>query len=168
MKKILFVSAALALTGCSTHTAQLDPELCLANSDDPLMVVDNQPFHDGIGQFQMTGEVQTSTEIAPFSEEEVDVVYLVLSDDGSSAFDYFYDLASKQTIDKIAREELYLRVGVLEEEDSIVSSAYISKVTQGEILSALNSGQEITLDMLMGSQLGQGASATSVHPCLIE
>ncbi len=168
MKKFLLISAVALLTGCSTETAQLDPDVCLANSDDPLMVVDNRPFHDGVGQFEMTGEVQSSKEIAPFSEEEVDIVYLVLPDDGSSAFDYFYELAGEQKIDKIAREELYLKLGVLEEEEALVSSAYMNTATQEKILSALNSGDEITLNMLIASELGQGATVSSVHPCLIE
>lgn len=113
----------------------------------------------------MTGEVQTGEMEAPFSGETVEVVYLVLSDDGSEAFDYFYELAGKLAIDNIAREELYLKLGILENGE-LESSARI--VDTEKILTALNSGDEITLNMLMGSSLGKGASVESVNPCLIE
>lgn len=149
----------MALAGCQVSpTATLDPQLCLAN--DPTLVVSTAPFEDGVGQFTMTGEVQTSEPMA--------AVYLVLSDDGSEAFDYFYELTGKLAIDKVAREQLYLKLGVLVEDEALESSAYVSADTEAEILSALNSGEEITLNMLMGSSLGKGASAESVNPCLIE
>lgn len=149
-----------------TSTSSLDPQLCL--DSDPSMVVSNEPFSEGLGQFSMTGEVQTSEMIAPFSGETMTAVYLVVSDDGSDAFDYFYDLAGKVDIDNIAREQLYLKLGILVEDESLQSSAHISADTESKILSALNNGEEVTLDMLMGSSLGKGASAESVNPCLIE
>ena len=154
MKKYLLFTAAL-LAGCEvTSTASLDPQLCL--DSDPTMVVDNEPFHDGIGQFSMTGEVQTG---------EGEAVYLVLSDDGSSAFDYFYELAGKLDIDVIEDEQLYLKLGILEN-GKLKSSAHLGDAER--IIDALNSGEAITLNMLMGSSLGRGASAESVNPCLIE
>lgn len=161
MKKLLLFTL---LAGCQVApTATLDPQLCL--EADPTLVVDNAPFHEGVGQFSMTGEVQTGEMEAPFSGETVEVVYLVLSDDGSEAFDYFYELAGKLAIDNIAREELYLKLGILENGE-LESSARI--VDTEKILTALNSGDEITLNMLMGSSLGKGASVESVNPCLIE
>ena len=165
MKKHLLFTAVL-LAGCEvTSTASLDPALCL--DSDPPMVVSNSPFHEGVGQFSMTGEVQTAEMEAPFSGETVDAVYLVLSDDGSEAFDYFYAMAGKLAIDNIAREQLYLKLGVLEEGE-LKSSAHLGDAAEAEILSAVNSGEEITLNMLMGSSLGKGAAAESVNPCLIE
>lgn len=164
MKKLILFAL---LAGCQmTPTATLDPQLCL--DADPTLVVDNAPFRDGVGQFSMTGEVQTSELEVPFTGDTVEVVYLVLSDDGSEAFDYFYELAGKLAIDNIAREQLYLKLGILVEDETLESSAYLSSDTEFKILSALNSGEEITLNMLMGSSLGKGASAESVNPCLIE
>ena len=154
------------MAGCQvTSTASLDPQLCL--DSDPTMVVSNEPFAEGVGQFSMTGEVQTSELIAPFSGETVEAVYLVLSDDGSAAFDYFYELAGKLDIDTIADEQLQMKLGVLADGE-LKSSAYVGDVAAEKILGAVNSGEEITLNMLMGSSLGRGANAESVNPCLIE
>ena len=146
-----------------TPTASLDPQLCL--DTDPSMVVSNEAFQDGVGQFSMTGEVKSAQVEAPFSGETTTAVYLVVSDDGSEAFDYFYELAGKLDIDTVADEQLYLKLGVLVE-GKLVSSAHIDDTEK--IVSAVNSSEAITLNMLMGSSLGKGASAESVNPCLIE
>lgn len=150
MKKLLLF---IALASCQVSpSTSLDPQLCL--EDDPTMLVNNQPFNDGVGQFSMTGTV-----------EAADTVYLVVSDDGSEAFNYFYELAGKLDIDHITGEQLYLKLGILKDGE-LVSSAHV--MDPEKILSALNSGYEITLNMLMGASLGKGASAASVNPCLIE
>ena len=60
-----------------------------------------------------------------------------------------------------------MKLGILEEGE-LVSSAYINPKTSEKILAAVNQGSSVTLSMLMASQLGQGATVTSVHPCLIE
>ena len=62
---------------------------------------------------------------------------------------------------------IYLKLGVLEEGE-LKSSAHLGDAAEAEILSEVNSGEEITLNMLMGSSLGKGAAAESVNPCLIE
>lgn len=178
MKKLIFLSA-LFILGCEQppvavepepeETAQLDPQRCL--EIDPMLVVDNEIFRitdeGGVGAFSMAGIVQSMEGEVPFSGERVEFVYLVLSDDGSEVFDYFVDLAGKQDIDKLESGQLYLKLGILENGE-LRTSASLSREAEGKIVSALSSGETITLNMLMGSSLGQGASTESVHPCLIE
>lgn len=135
----------------------LDPQLCIDHSGDPTMVVDRE--------FAMSGRVVSEPGEAPFSGETVEYVYLVVSNNSSSAFDYFYEGAGK--IDKAVGGELYLKLGVLEASD-LNSSAYISEEDEAAILASMNSEGEVTLNMLSASTLGQGASASSVNVCLIQ
>lgn len=131
------------------------------------MVVDNEPFSAGAGQFSLSGRVVSETSEAPFSGEPVDIVYLVVTNDDSSAFDYFYDMAAAGKIDKVSDGQLYLKLGILKE-GGLDSSAYISEEDSAAILRALNSEEEVMLNMLAALTLGQGAYASTVNPCLIE
>lgn len=172
MKKLFLLTAALL--GCTVtpletpaeelteesmedSTTSLDSQLCIEKSGDPTMVVDRE--------FSMTGRVVSEAGEAPFSGEAVDYIYLVVVNDDSSDFDYFYEGAGK--IDKAVEDKLYLKLGVLEAGD-LGSSAYISTKDEAAILTALNSEGEVTLNMLSASTLGQGASASSVNVCLIQ
>lgn len=167
MKKFILVTAALL--GCTSPTASLDPQMCIEHSGDPTMVVDNEPFRledgVGIGQFSFTGTLVSLEQSAPFSGEPIKVVYLETLDDGSEAHRYFYDKADG-TIDGV-QAMLLFKLGILEGE-GLSSSAYVSAETEEAILTALETGEELTLNMLAGIQMGMGMSANSVNPCLIE
>ncbi|MFA4814854.1 MAG: hypothetical protein WC924_01070 [Candidatus Gracilibacteria bacterium] len=156
MKKLFLLTAALL--GCTvTPLATNDSQFCL----------DTEPFHDGIGQFSMTGYVLNEKGEAPFSGKMVDIVYLTVTNDGTDAFDYFYERAETGKIDKLSAGQLYLKLGVLEDE-ILSSSAIISTQDELAILNALNSGEEVTLSLRTTLTLGQGAVVSSVNPCLIE
>lgn len=192
MKKFILITAALM--ACSSPSAalpeptivpeptpeltpevmpvlstSLNPQLCLDYSGDPTMVVDNEPFRlvdgAGLGQFSFTGTVLSLEQSAPFSGKPMTVVYLDTVDDGSEAHRYFYDKADG-TIDGV-QAQLLLKLGILEGGE-LSSSAYLNPETQTAILTALETGETLTLNMLAGVQLGRGMSAEAVNPCLIE
>ena len=126
------------------------------------MVVDNEPFRvtdeGGVGAFSFTGEVVSEEGTNPYTSEAVNFVYLVVSDDGSSAFDYFYDLAEKLKIDKQVDGQLYLKLGLLEN-GALQSNAYIKDAPAVR--------ETVTLNMLIGTRSAMGATVDTVNPCLI-
>lgn len=149
MKKLIFLLLFSGLLFCACQNA-----------------VDN--FHvteeGGVGEFSMTGTVVSKVEEAPFSGSEVTCVYLLVPSGDSEAFVYFHDLAKKlDTINKAAGDALYMKLGVLED-SNLKTSAKITEEMKGEILSALESGGEITLTMTQEITLGKGASEYTVFP----
>ena len=164
MKKYFLLT--VALLGCTVAPVEtpeakpvsgLDPQLCIDNSGDPTMVVDRE--------FSMTGHVLSEVGEAPFSGETVEYASLVVANDDNSDFNYFYVGAGK--IDKAVDGQLYLKLGVLDE-GVLSSTATISAEDSTGILATLNSDEDVTLNMLSASTLGQGAAVNSVNPCLIQ
>ena len=121
----------------------------------------------GYGQFSFEGSVVQNEEIAPFSGESFDVVYLVVANDGSVAFDYFQSYAEKNdSINKMVDGSLYFKLGILGN-SALELGAELSEGTEEKILSALESGDSLRLTMLQAVTLGSGASEYSVMPCLV-
>lgn len=144
MKKLLFLTLGLLALGACTS------------------------FEDDAGSFTMEGRVVAETAEAPFSGETVEYVYLVVSEDGSTAFDYFRSYAEKNdSINKIVEGKLYFKLGVLKE-GSLESSAVISADAEDKILSSLKEGGMVELTMLEEVIPAMGASEYTVMPVSIE
>jgi hypothetical protein len=176
--KTIFILTLLVLSGLMVGCQQRETAskqeplseaellLCLERLEDPNLEVDS------IDAFSMGGFVRSTAEVAPFSGEPITVIYLAVDESDPLFYNYFYELAASQKIDAIYDGQLYLKLGILKEspdgELSLDSSAVLSAVRAQDILDALSSGEWISLNMLMAPTLGLGASANSVHPCLID
>lgn len=125
-------------------------------------------FEDGVGSFTMKGTVVSETAAAPFSGEAVEYVYLVVSDDDSTAFDYFRSYAEKNdSINKMVEGKLYFKLGVLKE-GSLESSADVSQETEDKILSGLSGDGLVELTLLEEIIPAMGASEYTVMPVSIK
>lgn len=190
MKNLFFILLTLSLSDLSACSSlvdtslipsepiapsgeRLDAALCEEAVDGGIVQVDNEDFRlnedgIGVGQFSFEGVVIQREELAPFSGEMVDIVYLVVADDGSEAYDYFSSYAEKNdSINKVIDAALYFKLGVLIGED-LVYDAEMMEGTEEKILTALKSGGSLKFTMLEAITLGSGANESSVMPCLFD
>ncbi len=173
MKKLLFIFALLSIFGACTVSEKTslnfeDYSSCYAATG--FVEGSNEPLayqgEDGslMGQFELVGPVLIRQEQAPFreSEELVDVVYLDPVNYTREMGILLYGTPHNKTLKE---EGFFFKLGFINADEDLESSAEI--INPEIILDALETGDSVTLNMNIVSQLGHGGYEGSVLPCVI-
>jgi len=152
MKKLILTLGFLVLGACAVAT------------QDDFHVDEN----GAVGQFTMEGTVVSEAALAPYSGEPIEVVYLVVNDDGSKAFEYFeHYIEGNDSINKMVEGQLYFKLGVLQG-GLVKNDATMSAEAQQKILSALESGEVVRLIMTEETRAAVGATKYTIMPRVVE
>jgi hypothetical protein len=181
MKKLLLVTS-LILLGCQTamplEPVQTPAETAQAPLDyadysscteaQAFVAGDNEALRwedDGLrGSYSLNGTPVMREELAPFSGDEIEVVFFKADDDGSAAFDLLVELADQGNIDRIIDGSLYHRLGVLEE-GTLNSTAIV--IGETDLIAAMSSEKQINMDFIQVSQLGFGMPLNYSRACVM-
>lgn len=125
----------------------------------------------GHGQFSLTGIVKKEMEQRPWSFDETDLISIIRMEvnniDIPEALEYYKSMANRgNTINHISNEKLSFKLGIFEN-DEFSSSATISETTIEKILNAIETGEEISLNLTQAFLPGMGAPAHFSFACEI-
>ncbi|MBD3331041.1 hypothetical protein GF354_05980 [Candidatus Peregrinibacteria bacterium] len=143
----------------------------LTESDYYLCENNKFPFNsENHGQFSITGEVFILNAPEPWTEDEtIDYIKMKVSEFSSPVAEkYFMDLAEKgNTINLIEGDSIIFAIGTYEDQ-IFKSTAEISDQLKNEIISATDSGEELTLDLTVPYFPGRGAPPEFTFACRFE
>lgn len=148
-------------------------EICEQKAaSEPFTVINDQ----AVGSVTLQGLVLTEKIIDNGYEGrygEYNSIYFVVPNQKSrnaseqEFFAYYYEFAKSNSVNIIKNEDLYFRLGLLQEGNKIDSSSIISNEAKTKIITGLKNGKEILLSLKIVPPTPRGASFNYSFACEI-